>query len=363
MNGPSPSGKCGWGGPGTWPCIGSTLALRRNPGTGPVYPRGHGRPPADRPHRGRVDTPLPRRPQAPGRDAQHRRRRPRRHGLRPSRRVRLGHRDAAHGRARRRSGAPSTGSTSRPCAPPPGRASSPGATITPSGWASWLTSPSAFPGYTARLPKTAATLPRLLRDAGYSTLAVGKWHLTPRWQRSAAGPFDLWPLGLGFERYYGFLQGDTNHWAPNLVCDNHYVDPPRRPEEGYHLTEDLADQAVRMVQDQQQAAPGKPFFLYFALGAMHAPHHVTRNGSSPIGAPSTRAGTPGATSCSPARSATGVVPEGTDAHARPQWVGPGPTTRPTSGACSPVNRRSSPASSRTPTSRSAACCRPSTAWG
>ena len=134
--------------------------------------------------------------------------------------------------------------------------------------------PLAFPGYNARLPKSAATLPRLLRDAGYSTLAVGKWHLTPRWQRSAAGPFDTWPLGLGFERYYGFLQGDTNHWAPNLVCDNHYIEPPRRPEEGYHLSEDLADQAVRMVQDQQQGAPGKPFFLYFALGAMHSPHHV-----------------------------------------------------------------------------------------
>ena len=86
--------------------------------------------------------------------------------------------------------------------------------------------PLAFPGYNARLPKSAATLPRLLRDAGYSTMAVGKWHLTPRWQRSAAGPFDTWPLGLGFERYYGFLQGDTNHWTPNLVCDNHYIGAP-----------------------------------------------------------------------------------------------------------------------------------------
>ena len=69
---------------------------------------------------------------------------------------------------------------------------------------------------------------------------------------------------MGFERHYGFLQGDANHWAPNLVCDNHYVEAPRRPEEGYHLSEDLADQAIRMVRDQQQGAPGKPFFLYFA---------------------------------------------------------------------------------------------------
>ena len=74
--------------------------------------------------------------------------------------------------------------------------------------------PLGFPGYTARIPKSAATLPRVLKDAGYNTMAVGKWHLTPRWQRSPAGPFDTWPLGLGFESYYGFLQGDANHWAP-----------------------------------------------------------------------------------------------------------------------------------------------------
>ena len=162
--------------------------------------------------------------------------------------------------------------------------------------------PLGFPGYHARLPKTAAALPRLLRDAGYSTMAVGKWHLTPRWHRSAAGPFDTWPLGLGFERYYGFLQGDTNHWTPNLICDNHYIDPPRRPDEGYHLSEDLADQAIRMVQDQQQGAPGKPFFLYFALGRhARAPPRHARSGWIRTGASSIRAGTPGARACSTGR--------------------------------------------------------------
>ncbi len=180
--------------------------------------------------------------------------------------------------------------------------------------------PLAFPGYSARLPKTAATLPRLLRDAGYSTLAVGKWHLTPRWQRSAAGPFDLWPLGLGFERYYGFLQGDTNHWAPNLVCDNHYIDPPRRPEEGYHLTEDLADQAVRMVQDQQQGAPGKPFFLYFALGAMHAPHHVTPEWVEPYRGTFDKGWDAWRDELFSRQVAAGVVPEGTVLTPRPEWV-------------------------------------------
>ena len=128
-----------------------------------------------------------------------------------------------------------------------------------------------FPGYNGRIPASAATLPRILRDNGWSTLAVGKWHLIPRWQQSAAGPFTYWPLGQGFERYYGFLAGDTNQWTPDLVSDNGFVDAPRRPEDGYHLTEDLADTAIRLVQDQQQAMPDRPFFLYFATGAMHAP--------------------------------------------------------------------------------------------
>jgi len=180
--------------------------------------------------------------------------------------------------------------------------------------------PLAFPGYHARLPRTATALPRLLRDAGYSTLAVGKWHLTPRWQRSAAGPFDSWPLGLGFERHYGFLQGDTNHWAPNLVCDNHYVDPPRRPDEGYHLSEDLADHAVRMVQDQQQAAPGKPFFLYFALGAMHAPHHVTPEWVDPYRGVFDKGWDSWREELFARQIDAGIVPEGTVLTPRPEWV-------------------------------------------
>ena len=180
--------------------------------------------------------------------------------------------------------------------------------------------PLAFPGYHARLPKTAAALPRLLRDAGYSSLAVGKWHLTPRWQRSAAGPFDSWPLGLGFERYYGFLQGDTNQWTPNLVCDNHYIDAPRRPEDGYHLSEDLADQAVRMVQDQQQGAPGKPFFLYFALGAMHAPHHVAPEWVDPYRGVFDQGWDAWRDELFARQVADGVVPDGTVLTPRPEWV-------------------------------------------
>jgi arylsulfatase len=180
--------------------------------------------------------------------------------------------------------------------------------------------PLGFPGYEGRLPKSAVALPRLLRDAGYSTLAVGKWHLTPRWQRSSAGPFDFWPLGVGFERYYGFLQGDTNQWAPNLVCDNHYVDPPRRPDEGYHLSEDLADQAARMVQDQQQAAPGKPFFLYLALGAMHAPHHVAPAWVEPYRGRFDQGWDAWRDEVFARQAASGVVPAGTVLTPRPEWV-------------------------------------------
>lgn len=135
--------------------------------------------------------------------------------------------------------------------------------------------PTGFPGYSCRIPRSAAALPRIMRDAGYSTMAVGKWHLTPRNDRSASGPFDTWPLGYGFERYYGFLHGDANHWTPTLVADNHAVPAPARPEDGYHLTEDLIDTSLRMVVDQHHATPDKPFLLYLAPGAMHAPHHVT----------------------------------------------------------------------------------------
>ena len=134
--------------------------------------------------------------------------------------------------------------------------------------------PLRVPGYTGRIPKSAATLAHHLREAGYSTFAVGKWHLTPRPDRTASGPFDWWPLGQGFERFYGFLHADTNQWTPNLVSDNHFVDPPARPEDGYHLTEDLVDTARRQILDQQQATPGKPFFLYLATGATHTPHQV-----------------------------------------------------------------------------------------
>jgi arylsulfatase A-like enzyme len=133
-----------------------------------------------------------------------------------------------------------------------------------------------FPGYDGYIPLQNGFLSEVLHGQGYNTYAVGKWHLTPADQISAAGPYDLWPLGRGFDRYYGFLGGDTHQYYPELTSDNHRVEPERTPEEGYHLTEDLVDKARAFIADAKQVAPNKPFFLYFATGAMHAPHHVPK---------------------------------------------------------------------------------------
>jgi arylsulfatase A-like enzyme len=137
--------------------------------------------------------------------------------------------------------------------------------------------PMRFPGYTGRIPPTASTLAEILREAGYATFAVGKWHLTPRDERTPAGPFEQWPLGKGFERFYGFLGGDANQWTPDLVRDNSSTEPPRRPEDGYHLSEDLADQAIAYMRELRVHQPERPFFLYLSTGATHAPHHVPRD--------------------------------------------------------------------------------------
>jgi arylsulfatase len=136
-----------------------------------------------------------------------------------------------------------------------------------------------YPGYNANIPFENGFLSEMLLQHGYNTYAVGKWHLTPADQISAAGPYDRWPLGRGFERYYGFLGGETHQYYPELISDNHQVEPPKTPEEGYHLTEDLVDKAVSFIADSKQVAPDKPFFLYFAPGAMHAPHHVRKEWS------------------------------------------------------------------------------------
>jgi arylsulfatase len=112
-----------------------------------------------------------------------------------------------------------------------------------------------YPGSNGAIPFENGFLSEILLGQGYNTFAVGKWHLTPAEQASAAGPYDRWPLGRGFERYYGFLGGDTSQYYPDLVSDNRQVDPPKTPEDGYHLTPDLVDKAISFIADAKQLAP------------------------------------------------------------------------------------------------------------
>ncbi|MEQ6901556.1 arylsulfatase [Nocardioides sp. YIM 152588] len=137
--------------------------------------------------------------------------------------------------------------------------------------------PMRYPGYDGRLPDEAATMADVLHAEGWATYAVGKWHLTPSDERTPAGPFTHWPTGRGFERHYGFLGGDTSQWTPCLVDDASYVDAPRSPEDGYHLNDDLADRAIGYLRDLRAYHPDRPFFLYYATGAAHAPHHAPQD--------------------------------------------------------------------------------------
>ncbi len=133
-----------------------------------------------------------------------------------------------------------------------------------------------YPGYNGSIPFENGFLSEMLLQHGYSTYMIGKYHLLPSEFESAAGPYDRWPLGRGFERYYGFLGGDTSQWYPDLVADNHQVAPPATPEEGYHLNPDLADKAIDFIADAKQVAPNKPFYMHYCTGAAHAPHHVPK---------------------------------------------------------------------------------------
>lgn len=131
------------------------------------------------------------------------------------------------------------------------------------------------PGYDAKVPPEAGTLAENLRQAGYATFALGKWDHLPAAEMSPAGPFRHWPLGQGFEKFYGFLAADTDNFDPTLIRDNSPVARPRMP--GYHLSADLADEAIAMIRSRDAVQPGKPFFLYWASGAAHAPHHAPKD--------------------------------------------------------------------------------------
>jgi len=177
-----------------------------------------------------------------------------------------------------------------------------------------------FPGYDATIPRANGFLSEILVEEGYATLAVGKWHLAPEYEGHLAAPRHNWPLGRGFERFYGFLGGETHQFVPALVSDNHQVLPPATPEEGYHLTEDLVDTAIGFVSDLRAIDTDKPFFLYFCPGACHSPHQSPRpwidkyRGRFDQGWDAWRDAT------FQRQLASGLLPSGTELSPRPEWV-------------------------------------------
>src|SRR6476619_2630084 len=142
------------------------------------------------------------------------------------------------------------------------------------GFATISESSTGFPGYNSHIPPENATMANILRDAGWSTYWVGKNHNVPIDEWTAGASKKNWPLGQGYDRFYGFIGGETNNWYPSLAEDNRYIDQPALPEDGYHLSKDLADQALRMIRDSKQTEPDKPWYLWFCPGANHAPHHA-----------------------------------------------------------------------------------------
>ena len=177
-----------------------------------------------------------------------------------------------------------------------------------------------FPGYNARIPRANGLLSEMLVPHGYAAYAVGKWHLTPEDECHLAASRARWPLGRGFERFYGFFGGETHQFAPALVCDNHQIEPPRTMVEGYHLTEDLIDRSIELVRDLRNVDATKPFFLYLCPGACHSPHQAPREwiaryrGRFDDGWDAWREATLAR------QLASGLLPAGTELSPRPAWV-------------------------------------------
>ena len=134
-----------------------------------------------------------------------------------------------------------------------------------------------FPGYSGHIPRENATIATVLRDAGWSTFWVGKNHNVPVDAFDMGASKKSWPLGLGFDRFYGFLGGETNQWYPELIEDNHFVEQPATPEQGYHFSKDIADKAIAFIRDSKQSQPQKPWYLWYCPGANHAPHHAPKD--------------------------------------------------------------------------------------
>ncbi len=177
-----------------------------------------------------------------------------------------------------------------------------------------------FPGYDGRIPKSCALLPAMLTPHGYAAYAVGKWHLTPEDEEHLGARRDRWPLGQGFERFYGFMGGEAHQFSPVLVHDNHYVTPTRTIDDGYHLSEDLADTAIGYLADLRQVDHRKPWFLYLALGACHSPHQSPESWRARYRGAFDGGWDAWRDAAFDRQKALGVIPPHTELSPRPDWV-------------------------------------------
>jgi arylsulfatase A-like enzyme len=214
-----------------------------------------------------------------------------------------------------------------------------------------------FPGATGEIPNAVAPLAEMLRLNGYSTGAFGKWHETAAWEISVSGPFDRWPTHQGFDKFYGFIGGETNQWAPFLHDGVTQVELPDDPN--YHFMADMADKSIAWMKHQKAMTPDKPFFVYFAPGAVHAPHHAPADwiakwkGKFDQGWDKIREET------LQRQIAMGVVPKGTKLAPNRKPSRTGKIYQPRRRLSSPARWRPSPPSSITPTITSAASSMPS----
>ncbi len=179
-----------------------------------------------------------------------------------------------------------------------------------------------FPSYSTLMPPETATIGEILKGNGYTTWWFGKNHNTPDWETTVAGPFDRWPTGMGFDYFYGFNAGETHQYYPVIFENTVPVEPETTPEEGYHFMTDMTDRAIARMKFSKSVAPDKPFFMYFAPGAMHAPHHVTAewrdqfDGAFDMGWEAYRE------QVFEQQKEMGIIPADTELTPRPDWVQP-----------------------------------------